>query len=200
MIPPINAYGTFAPPALHHRESSASFASSVSSEGHERRPLLPAQARAGDAQRGVLGSVSADLVPFEGIWRSVGRIMGIRKKVVVVAEGDVEAQGVAEARGDSEGGIQRRWRGDVTEGDVAIDSTDAQRIAGNDGPGHGRGGHAMAGLENAGTRLGVSHAKHRPRVAGGGENLPLEILQSLSIWLSILDSRGVVPGAFLRSS
>ena len=43
-------------------------------------------------------------------------------------------------------------------------------------------------------RLGITHTKHRPRVAGGGENLPLEILRSLSIWLSVLDERGVVTG------
>ncbi|TDL16636.1 UPF0187-domain-containing protein [Rickenella mellea] len=36
--------------------------------------------------------------------------------------------------------------------------------------------------------------KHRPRVAGGGENLPLEILRCLSEWLSVLEARGTVSG------
>ena len=49
-------------------------------------------------------------------------------------------------------------------------------------------------LQDTGERLGITHSKHRPRIAGGGENLPLEILRSLSVWLSVLDERGVVPG------
>ncbi|KAF8058525.1 Bestrophin, RFP-TM, chloride channel-domain-containing protein [Lyophyllum atratum] len=39
-----------------------------------------------------------------------------------------------------------------------------------------------------------AHAKHRPKVAGGGENLPLEVLRCLSEWLSVLEDRGTVPG------
>ena len=38
------------------------------------------------------------------------------------------------------------------------------------------------------------HLKHRPRVAGGGENLPLEIIRCLSEWFSVLEDRGTVPG------
>ncbi|KAH6897922.1 Bestrophin, RFP-TM, chloride channel-domain-containing protein [Coprinopsis sp. MPI-PUGE-AT-0042] len=38
------------------------------------------------------------------------------------------------------------------------------------------------------------HMKHRPRVAGGGENLPLEIIRCLSEWFSVLEDRGTVPG------
>ncbi|EGO01517.1 hypothetical protein SERLA73DRAFT_176828 [Serpula lacrymans var. lacrymans S7.3] len=34
-----------------------------------------------------------------------------------------------------------------------------------------------------------THAKHRPRVAGGGENLPLEILRCLSDWCAVLEER-----------
>ncbi|KAF5312327.1 hypothetical protein D9619_002547 [Psilocybe cf. subviscida] len=41
------------------------------------------------------------------------------------------------------------------------------------------------------------HAKHRPKVAGGGENLPLEILRCLSEWFSTLEDRGTVPGSSL---
>ncbi|KAF8523929.1 hypothetical protein BU17DRAFT_63572 [Hysterangium stoloniferum] len=36
--------------------------------------------------------------------------------------------------------------------------------------------------------------KHRPRVAGDGENLPLEILRCMSEWLSLLEARGVLGG------
>ncbi|RDB20650.1 hypothetical protein Hypma_012157 [Hypsizygus marmoreus] len=38
------------------------------------------------------------------------------------------------------------------------------------------------------------HLKHRPQVAGGGQNLPLEVLRCLSEWLSVLEDRGTVPG------
>ncbi|PFH45145.1 hypothetical protein AMATHDRAFT_162578 [Amanita thiersii Skay4041] len=41
------------------------------------------------------------------------------------------------------------------------------------------------------------NAKHRPKVAGDGENLPLEILRCLSEWLSELEARGTVPGTSL---
>lgn len=37
--------------------------------------------------------------------------------------------------------------------------------------------------------------KKVPKVAGGGENLPLEILRCLSEWVSVLDERDVVSGA-----
>lgn len=36
------------------------------------------------------------------------------------------------------------------------------------------------------------HIKHHPKVAGGGENLPLEILRSLSEWIGVLEERGAV--------
>lgn len=36
--------------------------------------------------------------------------------------------------------------------------------------------------------------KYHPAVAGGGENLPLEILRYLSEWFSVLEARGTVPG------
>lgn len=38
--------------------------------------------------------------------------------------------------------------------------------------------------------------KHRPRVAGQGENLPLDALRFLSDWTAVLEERGTVPGAF----
>ncbi|KDQ51415.1 hypothetical protein JAAARDRAFT_140206 [Jaapia argillacea MUCL 33604] len=44
-----------------------------------------------------------------------------------------------------------------------------------------------------------THRKHRPLIAGGGENLPLQILWRLSEWLAILEDRGTVPGTSLGS-
>ena len=35
------------------------------------------------------------------------------------------------------------------------------------------------------------HRKHRPRVAGGGENIPLEVIARLSIWTGTLEVRGL---------
>ncbi|KAI0048512.1 UPF0187-domain-containing protein [Auriscalpium vulgare] len=39
--------------------------------------------------------------------------------------------------------------------------------------------------------------KHRPRVAGNGQNIPIEILRALSDWLSVLEDRGTTPGTSL---
>lgn len=39
--------------------------------------------------------------------------------------------------------------------------------------------------------------KHRPRVAGGGQNLPLEILRGFSEWGVVLEERGAIPGSAL---
>lgn len=41
---------------------------------------------------------------------------------------------------------------------------------------------------------GSAGRKFRPKVAGGGRNVPLEILRCLSEWLAALDERGVVSG------
>lgn len=34
------------------------------------------------------------------------------------------------------------------------------------------------------------HRKHKPRIAGGGQNLPLEVIRALSEWLATIDARG----------
>ncbi|KAG8899752.1 hypothetical protein FRB99_006455 [Tulasnella sp. 403] len=39
-----------------------------------------------------------------------------------------------------------------------------------------------------------SHRKRRPKVAGGGTNLPLDVIRALSEWLAVLDTRGTVNG------
>ncbi len=59
---------------------------------------------------------------------------------------------------------------------------------------HSHTARLRAAVQDTTDRIGLTHSKHRPRVAGGGENLPLEIMRSLSIWLSVLDERGVVAG------
>ncbi|KAF9026144.1 UPF0187-domain-containing protein [Hymenopellis radicata] len=45
----------------------------------------------------------------------------------------------------------------------------------------------------------IGSNKHRPIVAGSGENLPLEILRCLSEWYSVLEDRNTVPGTSLGS-
>ncbi|KAG6888353.1 hypothetical protein C0995_009046 [Termitomyces sp. Mi166 len=40
----------------------------------------------------------------------------------------------------------------------------------------------------------VRSSKHRPKIAGNGENLPLGVLRCLSEWLSVLEDRNTVPG------
>lgn len=39
-----------------------------------------------------------------------------------------------------------------------------------------------------------THVKHRPRIAGGGDNVPLQVIRCLTSWLSVLEERGSVPG------
>ncbi|KAI0090860.1 Bestrophin, RFP-TM, chloride channel-domain-containing protein [Irpex rosettiformis] len=45
--------------------------------------------------------------------------------------------------------------------------------------------------------LSRTHCKHRPKIAGGGENIPLEVLRALSCWLSVIENRGSVYGSTL---
>ncbi|KAI0628482.1 Bestrophin, RFP-TM, chloride channel-domain-containing protein [Trametes polyzona] len=188
VIPPINAYGTFSPPSLHippsfvgpDRSGASSPSPSLSdtSSENEHGPLLPGAVPAGSTRRGVFGSVSADLVPFSAVWRAVGWAFGWRRRTAASRVGECarDEEQVAAVDAD-EGGIQRRWSGDDEIGNPM--------------------GEGYLRLVDAGERFGFTHSKHRPRLAGGGENLPLEILRSLSIWVSVLDERGVVPGAVL---
>lgn len=44
--------------------------------------------------------------------------------------------------------------------------------------------------ERAKARGGFAHHRNRPRVAGGGANLPLLVIAALSEWLAVLDARG----------
>ncbi|KAF9445947.1 UPF0187-domain-containing protein [Macrolepiota fuliginosa MF-IS2] len=57
--------------------------------------------------------------------------------------------------------------------------------------------HPNSGRSWRGPIYSGLHTKHRPYVAGGGENLPVEILRHLSNWLGALEDRGTVPGTSL---
>lgn len=65
---------------------------------------------------------------------------------------------------------------------------------------------AEAGIAQAEADLlgGVSerhywtHAKHRPTIAGGGQNVPLQVVRSLTCYLSVCEERGCVPGASFK--
>lgn len=46
---------------------------------------------------------------------------------------------------------------------------------------------------------GYSHRHCRPRVAGGGANLPLLVIAALSEWLAVIDARGT-GGKYLLST
>ncbi|PIL26746.1 hypothetical protein GSI_11160 [Ganoderma sinense ZZ0214-1] len=190
VIPPINAYGTL-PAPLHTTRSTSSFASLTSyGDDGERRPLLRAAVPRGevDARRGVLGSVAGDLIPFAEVWRGVGRMVGLKRKAPQ-GETDIESGAdVAVEVQDDQGGIQRRWAGDGLDGEPSSEEEGAEAAHPHT---------ARAIVHEPTDRLGITHTKHRPRVAGGGENLPLEILRSLSIWVSVLDERGVVTGPVL---
>ncbi|EKM53790.1 uncharacterized protein PHACADRAFT_211435 [Phanerochaete carnosa HHB-10118-sp] len=50
---------------------------------------------------------------------------------------------------------------------------------------------ALGGMSE---RLYWTHAKHRPKIAGGGENVPLQVVRCLSVWLSVCEERNCVPG------
>ncbi|RPD58022.1 UPF0187-domain-containing protein [Lentinus tigrinus ALCF2SS1-6] len=187
VIPPINTYGTFMTPPLHHMHSSSSLSSVSSDPGErERHPLLPGAVPGRAANKGIFGDVRSDLIPFANVMQGVARMLGFRKRAternVSGEEVDVEA---GESSDDDAGGIQRRWADDDVNGNPQGEN------------GHRHRERMRARLWDTGERLGITHSKHRPRIAGGGENLPLEILRSLSIWLSVLDERGVVPGGAL---
>ncbi len=210
VIPPINAYGTFTPPSLHippalSRSSSPSLSDSSSEHGADRQPLLPGAVPEGAGRRGLFGSVASDLVPFSAVWRAVGYAFGWRgrngRTDGAGTANDVEDQ--AGAVDADEGGIQRRWNGDDENGNPAGRALSSRKSAipcAYEGwlcAGESRDGGGVR--ETLTGTLGFTHSKHRPRLAGGGENLPLEILRSLSVWVSVLDERGVMPGKFISS-
>ncbi|KZT69332.1 UPF0187-domain-containing protein [Daedalea quercina L-15889] len=200
VIPPINAYGTFSSQhLLSHRASFSSFSSVVSGDdAHEHRPLLPG--RALRRSTGVIGAVSSDLIPFGNetgallqafaraltwplaYWRRRRTVPDEEDRIGIVVDDEAERrgeaeQGVTEDEDVPTGAVQRKFskepRVTVTvsgERTAQPETTDASRM---------------------------THAKHRPRVAGGGQNLPLEIIYALSAWMSVLEARDSVPGSSL---
>ncbi|KAI1787769.1 Bestrophin, RFP-TM, chloride channel-domain-containing protein [Ganoderma leucocontextum] len=172
-IPPINAYGTL-PPPLRTTCSTPSLASLTSDGDGERRPLLPGAVPQGEveARRGLLGSVAGGPNPAAGV-------SGV--------EADIDRSAGMD---DDQGGIQRRWAGESLNGEPVCEEERMETLE----QAHPHTARIRAAVQDTTDRLGITHSKHRPRVAGGGENLPLEILRTLSIWLSVLDERGVVSG------
>jgi putative membrane protein len=86
---------------------------------------------------------------------------------------------------DDAGGVGIRW------GESQHDQDDGHSTAAEVSHGHGLLKHRR------GTRqIHKKAGKHRPRVAGDGENLPLEVLRCLSEWLAVLEERGTVGGQY----
>ncbi|EMD32858.1 hypothetical protein CERSUDRAFT_118321 [Gelatoporia subvermispora B] len=204
IVPPINAYGSishmppsagnspspapvssqppstasmrlglapYRPPIPHPAARSASTSSTdsfASTDSGERAPLIPRLER---GEHGLFARVSGELVPFGSLWGALGCMVGMQKRRRDTGE-DVERgadgeEDVIAAGAGAQGGVQRGWSAQAPH---------------------------TTRLHDASERLGFTHAKHRPRVAGGGENLPLEVLRSLSVWLGVLEARGSVPG------
>ncbi|KAH9832621.1 UPF0187-domain-containing protein [Rhodofomes roseus] len=198
VIPPVNTYGTFAAQRLlSHRTSSSSFSSIISGDdAQDHHPLLPGRARRTDS--GVIGAVSSDLIPFGdeagAFLKAFGRALAwpfvlVRGRriqpdeegqVGVVVTGAAETgetvdQGIADAFDESGG--QRKFAGEARVTTAAV-------------------GHRSVNPETIDASR-MTHAKHRPRVAGGGQSLPLETIFALSAWLSVLEERESVPGSSL---
>lgn len=185
-IPPINAYGTFrsGSTSTSHRSGKrvrwgydSDSDSSDSERCHEATALLPSSSYT-PGQSGFLSKVAFDLLPFS-YTVSATRQWLQRRGTPGNSARDVEnglgrpahprradsTASTASSGSEGEGGVQRIWRSHHAGG---RGTHDALRVGG----------------------------KHHPRVVGGtrGENLPLDVLRALSIWLSTLEGRGSVPG------
>ncbi|KAI0821257.1 Bestrophin, RFP-TM, chloride channel-domain-containing protein [Irpex lacteus] len=169
-IPPINSYGTLSLSSsspLHPSLSRSSTLStnSDSSIADESRPLLPNSLLQKRRRKGVMESISGDLIPFGGVFGWFARVLRLRNR---------GGSGYESLADDIEGGL-----GVNVEGGIM---------------GIGEGG--LQGGRGEVMR-GGGHCKHRPRIAGGGENIPLEVVRALSCWLSVLEERGSVYGTTL---
>ncbi|KAF8589566.1 UPF0187-domain-containing protein [Ramaria rubella] len=129
----------------------------------------------GDEERGPLlpsaipgpeTGASLDLVPFTSVFHQIGRALN---PVGWYRSWRANwREGFEET--DEEGGVGIRWGEQQLEsGRPHVHRRTARQT------------HKKAG-------------KHRPRVAGDGDNLPLEVVRCMSEWLSILETRGVVGG------
>ncbi|KAF8630547.1 hypothetical protein AX15_002849 [Amanita polypyramis BW_CC] len=171
IIPPINAYGTFDPRRARvnpevgsTRSSSRESLTSTSSSMTEDRSLLPANPSQ-SINRSLWGQVSGDLVPFSGLFNLVALKLGLRRSPSNHVVFPVSKRSFSTVQSLSN-----------VNGEAGGTSTRPMRYTWH-GPVH----------------EGVSF-KHRPRVAGGGQNLPLDILRRLSEWMSELEDRETVPG------
>ncbi|KAL4246288.1 Voltage-dependent anion channel-forming protein YneE/VCCN1/2-like protein [Abortiporus biennis] len=170
-IPPINSYGSLSHTTsslLHHHPSVSSLSSltSTSDDGNgEHRCLLPSSR---PVQRGVIREVAGDLIPFSSFFGGFARwLVRIKRKLFGGGSGVVDVE-TAQANGDGGGD------------ELFIESRAQWAHSSRSGP--------------LSDHFGLTHTKHRPRIAGGGENLPLEITRSISHWLSVLDERGSITG------
>ncbi|KAI0077244.1 UPF0187-domain-containing protein [Panus rudis PR-1116 ss-1] len=183
IIPPINAYGTFSSSASHNLRSSSSSSSFSSHSSHRGdRPLLPGSA---PPASGVMNRVSSDLIPFSSIFGHVSRAVQHRFSR---SEGYSEVTYMDVETGSAEGDISPRNL------ESPNDETCATAVP---GPRQSISQYTWAESGRTSTFTGqfsFTHKKHRPRIAGGGENMPLEIVRRLSHWLSVLEARGTIPG------
>ncbi|KII87025.1 hypothetical protein PLICRDRAFT_242552 [Plicaturopsis crispa FD-325 SS-3] len=202
IIPPINAYGTFTPPTrsrislLHPSSSSSSLrdsphaapattsrlgeptsgtstrASSHSSDA--RRPLLPSSFPLANTLR---NRVARDLIPFASAFSATADAF---RRLFGMARVESDADDVEAAPAIANGALGETGR---QKGKGRSKSKSKETAAGKS--------KWLSALATA----KLSHAKHRPTIAGGGENMPLEILRSLSEWLSVLEDRGTAGAA-----
>lgn len=207
VIPPINAYGTFPAttnansssndnltagstlrhrPVPPHRTSSGSSCSSIGSVSVDERTKEKTKTPptlAPSAPRPPSHRLATELIPFSsmgpvlaGILRSLlhpFRSFGKRPKTdgyVPVDDGDHDI--IAGEEDEEE---------ELNAMDDPFDAKDASS-------------QKRAGGANAHMQAEGGGRKRRPRVAGGGENLPLEVVRCLSEWLAVLEERGCVPG------
>ncbi|KAI1782735.1 hypothetical protein LXA43DRAFT_1187438 [Ganoderma leucocontextum] len=169
-IPPINAYGTLSPP-LRTTCSTSSFASVTSDGNSERRPLL-GPFRKARSRRGAGCSVAGDLIPFGALWRVVGRMVGLKRKVAVASGVEANIDRCAGAD-DDQGGIQCRWANKSLNGESVGEEERMETLE----QAHPHTARLRAAVQDTTDQLGITHSKHRPR-------------------LSVLDERGVVSGEY----
>jgi len=113
----------------------------------------------------MMGQVSGDLIPFAGLVSSAVRALKIDWAYrTLLGKQQLEV-------------LPPTWNTD-----------DAGQAQSTDG------GVQRVWRGTVANKKALDHGKHRPRVAGDGDNLPLEILRCLSEWFAVLEDRGTVPG------
>ncbi|KAF9479416.1 UPF0187-domain-containing protein [Pholiota conissans] len=165
VIPPINAYGTFDPAKL------ASTSRSPSSSSSGLQPMLRKTSSTSDLSVNSTQSQHQPLLPSTQ--------PPPQDNVLDKVSGDlIPFAGVISSLRRRLGKAQKKTRaaGQPQETEQGTEPT-------------------VTGRQWQGPVYSGMHAKHRPKVAGGGENLPLEIIRCLSEWASNLEDRGTVPGS-----